>query len=102
MSPYVVPDHVLERNLPTPLTSTLWGDLTIVSFDDLDSPQSSVFPESHHVSAQLPASSKESENTSTPLAKWPDLPDVRHHDRLFFEDGNIVFRVRLCPDLCVY
>jgi hypothetical protein len=101
MSPYVVPDHVLERNITTPLTPTFWGDLTIVSFDALDSPPTSVFPE-NHVPARLSASSKESENTSTPLAKSADVPDVRHH-RLFFEDGNITFRVRLfCPDLCVY
>lgn len=94
MSPYVVPDHVLERNIPTPLTPTFWGDLTIVSFDALDYPQTSAFPD-NHVPAQLPASSKESENTSTPLAKWADIPDLRHR-RLFFEDGNITFRVRLC------
>ena len=100
MSPYVVPDHVLERNTTTPLTPTFWGDLTIISFDALDSPPTSVIPE-NHAPARLSAS-RESENTSTPLAKSADVPDVRHH-RLFFEDGNITFRVRLlCPNPCVY
>jgi hypothetical protein len=95
MSPYVVPDHVLERNLPTSLTPTFWGALTIVSFDslDTDSPQSSAILENHLV-AQLPTSSKVSENTNTPLFEPVNLPAVRHH-RLYFDDGNITFCVRL-------
>lgn len=101
MSPYVVPDHVLERNLPIPLTPTFWGDLNIVSFDSLDSPQTGVFPE-NHVPAQLSASFKESEDTSTPLAKLADVSDVRHR-RFFFDDGNITFRVGFVrPDPNVY
>jgi hypothetical protein len=87
MSPYVVPDHVLERTLPTPLTPTFWSDLTIVSFDALDSPQTSVIP------AQLSASSEEIEDTSTAPSKPADHPGVPHR-RLFFNDGNITFRVR--------
>jgi hypothetical protein len=95
MSPYVVPDHVLERILPTPLTPTFWGDLTIVSFDALDSPQSSVIPE-NPAPAQLSAPSEESWewDTSMPPSKPADHPGVPHH-RLFFNDGNITFRVRL-------
>jgi hypothetical protein len=101
MSPYVVPDHVLERNLPSPLTKTFWGDLTIVSFDALDPPQTSVIPE-NHVLAQQSASSKESVNTSTPPFKQPVLLDRPHH-RYFFDDGNITFHVRLVrPDPGVY
>ena len=92
MSPYVVPDHVLERTLPTPLTPTFWSDLTIVSFDALDSPQTSVIPE-NHVPAQLSASSEEIEDTSTAPSKPADHPGVPHR-RLFFNDGNITFRVR--------
>ena len=95
MSPYVVPDHVLERNLPTSLTPTFWGALTIVSFDslDTDSPHSSVIPE-NHLAAQLSTSSKGSENTVTPSFKPVNLPPVRHR-RLYFDDGNITFCVRL-------
>jgi hypothetical protein len=89
MSPYIVPDHVLERNLSTSLTPTFWGALTIVSFDSLDSdsPQlkSSVTHESP-LSAQLLALLKEPEKTSTPLSK---------HGHLYFDDGSITFRVRL-------
>ena len=96
MSPYVVPDHVLERNLPTSLTPTFWGALTIVSFDslDMDSPQSSAIPGDYPV-AQLPTSSKGSENTITPLFEPVNLPAARHRS-LYFDDGNITFRVRLC------
>ena len=99
MSPYVVPDHVLERNLSTSLTPTFWGALTIVSFDSLDSdsPQleSSVIHENPlPASAQLSASSKEPKNTSTPLSKSIDFPAVQHK-RLYFDDGSITFRVRL-------
>jgi hypothetical protein len=101
MSPYVVPDHVLERNLPSPLTQTFWGDLTIVSFDALDFPQTGVIAD-NHVPAQQFASSKESENTSTPPFKQSVLLDIPHH-RYFFDDGNITFRVRLVrPDPGVY
>jgi len=96
MSPYIVPDHVLERNLSTSLTPTFWGALTIVSFDSLDSdsPQleSSVIHESP-LPTQLSASSKESENTSTPLSKSVDLPAVQHR-RLYFDDGSITIRVQ--------
>src|SRR6266699_7099234 len=99
MSPYIVPDHVLERNLSTSFTPTFWGALTIVSFDSLDpdSPQleSGVIHESPlSASAQLSTSSKEPENTSTPLSKSIDLPAVPHR-RLYFDDGSITFRVRL-------
>ena len=102
MSPYIVPNHVLERNLPTSLTPTFWGSLTIVSFDSLDpdSPQSSGIQENHLV-AQLPTSSKGSENAITPLSKPVDLPDIRHR-RLYFDDGNITFRVRLCASRSWY
>ena len=93
MSPYVVPDRVLERNLPSPLTKTFWGDLTIVSFDALDPPQTSVIPE-NHVLAQRPALSEEPVNTRTPPFKRPVLLDRPHH-LYFFDDGNITFRVRL-------
>jgi hypothetical protein len=99
MSPYVVPDHVLEQNLSTSLTPTFWGALTIVSFDSLaldsdDSPQleSSVIHDDPHP-AQPSASSKEPESTSTPLAKSIDLPAVPHSG-LYFDDGSITFRVR--------
>jgi hypothetical protein len=94
MSPYVVPDHVLEQNLSISLTPTFWGALTIVSFDslDTDSPQSSATLENV---AQLPTSSKGSDNTITPLSKPVNPPAVRHR-RLYFDDGNITFRVRLC------
>jgi hypothetical protein len=108
MSPYIVPDHVLERNLSTSLTPTFWGALTVVSFDSLDpdSPQleSSVIHEDPHpASAQLSASSKEPENTSTPLSKSIDVPTVRHR-RLYFDDGSITLRVRLLhldPGYCL-
>ncbi len=96
MSPYVVPDHVLERKLPTSLTPTFWGALTVVSFDslDTDSPQSSVIPDNHLV-AQLSTSSKGSENAITPLSNLVDFPAIPH-PCLYFDDGNITFRVRLC------
>ncbi len=96
MSPYVVPDHVLEQKLSTSLTPTFWGALTIVSFDslDTDSPRSSVIPEDHSV-PRFSTPSKESENTITPLFEPVNLPVVRHR-RLYFDDGNITFRVRLC------
>lgn len=98
MSPYVVPDHVLERNLPTSLTPTFWGPLTVISFDSLDtdsdSPQSSVIPENHLVS-QLSAPLDESENAITPLSK-PVNSRVVPLPRVYFDDGNITFRVRLC------
>ena len=96
MSPYVVPDHVLERNLPTSLTPTFWGRLAIISFDslDTDSPQSSVIPENDLV-AQFSKSPKGSENTITPeLFKPVDLPAIPH-PHLYFDDGSITFRVRL-------
>ena len=95
MSPYVVPDHVLERDLSTSLTPTFWGALTIVSFDslDMDPPQSSVIPENQLV-VQLSTSSKRSENTSTPLFNPVNLPPVPHR-RLYFDDGNITFLVRI-------
>jgi hypothetical protein len=97
MSPYLVPDHVLERNLSTSMTPTFWGALTIVSFDSLDSdsPQleSSVIHE-NPLFAQLSVSSKEPVNTSTPLSKSIDLPAVQHRS-LYFDDGSITFRVRL-------
>jgi hypothetical protein len=96
MSPYIVPDHVLERNLSTSLTPTFWGALTIVSFDSLDSdsPQleSIVIHDDPHP-AQPSASSKEPESTSTPLAKSIDLPAVPRSG-LYFDDGSITFRVR--------
>jgi hypothetical protein len=102
MSPYVVPDHVLERKLPTSLTPTFWGTLTIVPFDslDTDSPKSSVIPENHLV-AQLSTSSKGSENTITPFSKSVDLPAIPH-PRLYFDDGSITFRVRLCASRSWY
>jgi hypothetical protein len=104
MSPYVVPDHVLERNLPTSLTPTFWGTLTIVPFDSLDtdsdSPQSTVVPE-NHLFAQLSTSSKGSEFTFTPPFKPVNLPAVPH-PRLYFDDGNITFRVRLCASRSWY
>jgi hypothetical protein len=103
MSPYVVPDHVLDRNLPTSLTPAFWGTLSVVSFDSLDtadSPQSSVIPENHLV-AQLSTSSKGSENTITLFSKPVDLPAIQH-PRLYFDDGNITFRVRLCASRCRY
>ena len=92
MSPYIVPDHVLELNIPTSLTPTFWGALTIVPFDSLatDSPQSTAIFKNNLV----PTSSKGSENTLTPLFEPVNLPTVRHH-RLYFDDGNITFRVRL-------
>ena len=95
MSPYVVPDHVLERKLPTSLTPTFWGALTVVSFEslDTDSPQSSGIAETHLV-AQLSTSSKGSENTTTPLSEPVNLPAIPH-PRLYFDDGNITFCVRL-------
>jgi len=95
MSPYVVPHHVLDPNLPTSLTPTFWGALTIVSFDSLesDAPQPGVIPE-NQVLPQLSTPPKGSENTTTPLPKSVDLPAVPHH-RLYFDDGNITFRVRL-------
>jgi len=96
MSPYVVPDHVLERNLSTSLTPTFWGTLTIVSFDSLDSdsPQlkSSVIHE-NPLPAQPFALSEELENTSTPLSKSIDLPAAQHK-HLYFDDGSITFRVQ--------
>ena len=96
MSPYVIPDHVLERKLPTSLTPTFWGELTVISFDslDTDSPQSCVIPENHLV-AQLSTSSEGSENTITPLSEPVNLPAIPH-PRLYFDDGNIMFRVGLC------
>jgi hypothetical protein len=102
MSPYVVPDHVLERNLPASLTPTFWGSLTIVSFDslDADSPQSSVIPE-NHLDAQLSTSPKGSENAITPLSKLVDLPAIPH-PYLYFDDGSITFRVRLCASRSWY
>ena len=102
MGSYVVPDnHVLDPNLPTPLTPQFWGDLTIVSFDALDSLKTGTIPE-NHIPAQLSASSNESGNTSTPPFKLADPPGVPH-DRLFFDDGNVTFLVRfLCPDPDVY
>jgi hypothetical protein len=92
MSPYVVPDRLLKRNLPTPLTPTFWGDLSVVSFDALDSPQTSVISE-NHVLVQQSASSEESGDTSTPSFKVADHPGVPH-DRFFFDDGNITFHVQ--------
>ncbi|KAF8504648.1 hypothetical protein F5888DRAFT_1657393 [Russula emetica] len=94
MSPYVVPDHVLERNLPTSLTPTFWGTLTLVSFDslDADSPQSSVIPENHLVT-QLSTSPKGSENAITPLSKPVDFPAIPH-PYLYFDDGSITFRAQ--------
>jgi hypothetical protein len=89
MSPYVVPDHVLERNLPTSLTPTFWGALTVVSFDSLDTD-----PENHLV-ALSSTPSEGSENTFTPLSKPVNLPAIPH-PLLYFDDGNITFRVRLC------
>jgi len=96
MSPYVVPDHVLERKLPTSLTPTFWGALTVVSFDSLDedSPRSSVIPENHLV-AQLSTSSKESENAIALLSKPVSGLGIPH-PYLYFDDGNITLRVRLC------
>jgi hypothetical protein len=102
MSPYIVPDHVLERNLSTPLTPTFWGALTIVSFDSLDSdsPQleSSGVVHGNPLSAQLSTSSKEPDNTNTPLSKSIELSIVQHR-RLYFDDGSITFRVRLLHHL---
>ena len=102
MSPYIVPDHVLERNLSTSLTPTFWGALTIVSFDSLDSdsPQleSSGVVQGNPLSAQLSTSPKEPENMSTPLSKSAELPVVQHR-RLYFDDGSITFRVRLLHHL---
>jgi hypothetical protein len=92
MSP---PDRVLERNLSTSFA------LTIVPFDSLDpdSPQleSGVIHESPlSASAQLSTSSKEPENTRTPLSKSVDSPLAAvPHRRLYFDDGSITFRVRL-------
>ena len=106
MSPYIVPDHVLERNLSTSLTPTFWGALTIVSFDSLDSdsPQleSNGVVHGNPLSAQLSTSSKEPENASTPLSKSTELPVVQHrrlYRRLYFDDGSITFRVRLLHHL---
>ena len=51
MSPYVVPDHVLERKFPTALTPTFWTGLTIVPFDThTHSPKATMFLRSrqHH------------------------------------------------------
>lgn len=96
MSPYVVPDHVLEHNLSTSLTPTFWGTLTVISFDSLDSdsPQlESSLIRDNPLPAQLSASPKEPENTSTPLSKPIEL--VIQHKRLYFDDGSITFRVRL-------
>jgi hypothetical protein len=107
MSPYVVPDHVLERNLPTSLTPTFWGALTIVSFDSLDADSSQLESGVIHenplpTGAHLSASSKEPENTSTPLSKSIDFPAIQHR-RLYFEDGSVTFRVRLVHlDLGIY
>ena len=104
MSPYVVPDHVLERNLLTSLTPTFWGSLTIISFDSLDSDsplQESSLIHENPLPAQLSASSKEPENTSTPLFWSFNLPATRHR-HLYFDDGSITFRVRLVhldPDI---
>jgi hypothetical protein len=95
MSPYVVPDHVLERNLPASLTPTFWGALTVVSFDSLDTD-----PENHLV-AQLSTPSKGSENTITLLSKPVNLPAIPH-PHLYFDDGNITFRVCLCASRSWY
>ena len=103
MSPYVVPDHVLERNLPTSMTPTFWGTLSVVSFDSLDTvdpPQSSVIPEDHLI-AQLSTSSRGSENEIALFTKPVDLPAIPH-PRLYFDDGSITFRVRLCASRCWY
>lgn len=97
MSPYVIPDHVLERTLPTSLTPTFWGPLTVISFDSLDtdsdSPQSSVIPENYLVS-QLSASPNGSEDAITQPPK-PVNSRVVPLPRVYFDDGNITFRVRL-------
>lgn len=95
MSPYVVPDHVLERTLPTPLTPTFWSDLTVVSFDAFDSPQTSVIPENPAPALQSVSSEPgDTTHTSTSPPKSADHPGIPHR-RFFFDDGNITFRVRL-------
>jgi len=66
MSPYVVPDHLLERNFRTTLTPTFWASLTIIPFDSLGPPQS-----------KLVASDE----------------DGVQHNRFVFEDGNVTFLV---------
>ena len=68
--------------------------MTIVSFDslDTDSPQASAVPED--LVAQLSTPPKGSENVIPPLFKPVNLPAAQHH-RLYFDDGNITFCVRL-------
>jgi hypothetical protein len=94
MSPYIVPDHVLERSLSTTpaLTPTFWTTLTIVSFDSLGSPQTKVMPKDDGP-AWLSQSSDGSTNTNTPRSKVVDPPPVQH-DRFFFDEGNVTFLVR--------
>src|SRR6266436_144051 len=93
MSPYVLPDHISERNLPTHLTPTFWGALSIVSFDSLDDSAPQLESSVIHggpVPAQLSAPSKESENSpSTPTSKPIDIPAIVPHRRLYFDDGKI-------------
>ena len=72
---------------------TFSGASTIISFDAVESPQNSVLPE-NHVFVQLSASSKGSGNSNTPPSRLADPRGVPH-SRLFFEDGNITFLVRL-------
>ena len=101
MSPYMVPDHVLERKFPTALTPTFGAGLTIVPFNTLHSTQSKVIPEDN-VPAQPSASSEESVNTSTPPSRLAILPHMRHN-RFFFDDGNVTFLVRLVrSDIGIY
>jgi hypothetical protein len=94
MSPYVVPDHLLERNFRTALTPTFWASLTIIPFDSLDPSQGKLVASEDGVPVKSPASynDNESVNAKTPLSKLADVPHVQH-DRFFFEDGNVTFLV---------
>ncbi|KAI0001021.1 hypothetical protein BJV77DRAFT_1063569 [Russula vinacea] len=64
-----------EPTQQTGFSDAAWGDVT-----------------RNHAKSQF-ASSKESENTSTPPFKQSVLLDIPHH-RYFFDDGNITFRVQ--------
>jgi len=92
MSPYVVPDNVLERDFRTTLTPTFWATLNIIPFDSLGPSQSKLVASEDGDPVKPPASSDKSMNAKTPLSKSADLPHVRHN-RFFFEDGNVTFLV---------